>query len=564
MPCRDGTRLMSRIWEPEGAGPWPVLLMRQPYGRAIASTPTLAHPAWWARQGFLVVVQDVRGQGDSEGAFGGFSQEAADSSDCLHWVRQMPGSNGRVGTYGFSYQGFTQLVGLADPENSAPPALPDCLVVAMAGLDERLHWASSGGAHWWALGLAWGLQLAALACRRRGEQQAWQAIRRSLENGSFLQEGPDLLSRHDPGGMAWRWLQSDPANPLDWPQHEAAAGLLQRPLLLVGGWHDPHLEGVLDLWQRSQRAGGAPRLRIGAWTHLNWQEGADALHLAFFRQHLQGGPQDPTLRAPLAVQDPRGGAWLTASPTDTSPAETRPSDAALGAPLRWRLAGDARATAGPGGQLLPATDAGTSDTGDGEAEGDQAGGGTVWLVHDPWRPVPGRGGHLGLDAGVCDRGDLDGRRDVVCFTSAPLERAWQLLGRPRLQLTVQADQPGFDLCAALSVLTAEGGVLQLATGVQRHRGDSCLQAAPREVILQPLLLRLQPGERLRLSLAAAAWPQIAVNPGDGSLPWGGTGPAHRVVTLTLHLAGAVLELEPLTPCPTRNLPANCGDPSRPL
>lgn len=558
MRCRDGTRLVSRLWQPGGEGPWPVLLMRQPYGRAIASTPTLAHPAWFARHGFLVVVQDVRGQGDSEGDFNGFAQEARDSSDSLRWVRQLPGSNGRVGTYGFSYQGFTQLVGLPDSQDPEP-SLPDCLVVAMAGLDERLHWASSGGAHWWALGLGWGLQLAALACRRRGDRQGWQAIRHSLESGRFLEDGPDLLARHDPGGMAWRWLQSDPADPAGWPQHAVATALLQRPLLLVGGWHDPHLEGVLDLWQRSQQAGGAPRLRIGAWTHLNWQEGLDALHLAFFRQHLQGGAEDPALQPPLAVQNSRSGAWLPppgAGPLNSDPCSSDPSSSDGAGRRCWALAGDGLATAGPGGQLLPVGEA------DGPA-GDEARGGTVWLVHDPWRPVPGRGGHLGLDAGMGERGDLDGRRDVACFTSAPQTQGWQLLARPRLQLTVQADQPGFDLCAALSVVTPEGRVLQLATGVQRHRGKSCLQAAPREVILQPLLLDLRPGERLRLSLAAAAWPQIAVNPGDGSPPWGGSGPEHRVITLTLELEGAHLDLEPLWPCSAGNLPANCGDPISP-
>ncbi|MFO0103736.1 MAG: CocE/NonD family hydrolase, partial [Cyanobium sp.] len=91
MHCRDGTRLLSRIWQPQGQGPWPVLLMRQPYGRAIASTPVLAHPGWWADQGFLVVVQDVRGQGESEGEFGGFQQEASDTTDTVRWARRLPG-----------------------------------------------------------------------------------------------------------------------------------------------------------------------------------------------------------------------------------------------------------------------------------------------------------------------------------------------------------------------------------------------------------------------------------------------------------------------------------------
>ncbi|MEN9541746.1 MAG: hypothetical protein RLZZ459_1837, partial [Cyanobacteriota bacterium] len=93
--------------------------MRQPYGRAIASTVIYAHPQWYASRGFAVAVQDVRGRGDSEGAFRGFCQEAADGSSTLAWLRAQSWCNGRVGTYGFSYQGLTQLL-LADEEQ-----LPD-------------------------------------------------------------------------------------------------------------------------------------------------------------------------------------------------------------------------------------------------------------------------------------------------------------------------------------------------------------------------------------------------------------------------------------------------------
>ena len=55
LKLRDGISLKSRIWLPHGKGPWPVLLMRQPYGREIASTVTYAHPSWWASNGYMVV-----------------------------------------------------------------------------------------------------------------------------------------------------------------------------------------------------------------------------------------------------------------------------------------------------------------------------------------------------------------------------------------------------------------------------------------------------------------------------------------------------------------------------
>ena len=46
LTLKDGVELVSRIWLPEGKGPWPALLMRQPYGREIASTITYSHPTW--------------------------------------------------------------------------------------------------------------------------------------------------------------------------------------------------------------------------------------------------------------------------------------------------------------------------------------------------------------------------------------------------------------------------------------------------------------------------------------------------------------------------------------
>lgn len=67
--CRlsDGTTLLSDHYYPDGEGPWPTLLMRQPYGRDIASTVVYAHPVGFARHGYHVAIQDVRGRGGSEG-----------------------------------------------------------------------------------------------------------------------------------------------------------------------------------------------------------------------------------------------------------------------------------------------------------------------------------------------------------------------------------------------------------------------------------------------------------------------------------------------------------------
>ena len=562
MLCDDGIRLATRVWTPPGQGPWPLLLMRQPYGRAIASTVTYAHPSWYASQGFLVVVQDVRGRGDSEGEFRGFAQEAADTAAAVRWCRRLESCNGRVGTYGFSYQGLTQLLNSGAAPGAAADAgdpLPDCLAPAMCGLDERLHWASEGGAHWWSLGLGWGLQLAAEGCRRRGDRHGWRRIRRSLESGAYLEEGLELLRCHDPQGMGLEWLRLDPAEPAGWCVHTPADALLRRPLLLIGGWHDPHLNGVLDLYGRSLAAGGRPRLCLGAWSHLDWRGGIDRLQLAFFRRHLLGGEPAPagtgqsvdTAEQDSLARDFAGGSLLE-PPLDWLAPETPGGDVILQCPRSgaWSAEpdGDARAASGwwlasdglaairtDEGRLLP-----WSPPGDRPPAG-----GALTLVHDPWRPVPARGGHLGPLPGLVERSDLDGRADVACFQTAPLQQPLRLCGRPWLRLAAAADQPGFDLWACLSLVQADGRVLQLSTGLRRVLGERALRQQSLELALQPLAVELAAGERLRLSLAGAAWPAIAVNPGDGTPPQGGSGPDHRIISIDLALVAARLWLEPL-------------------
>jgi predicted acyl esterase len=563
MVCPDGVRLATRLWRPAGEGPWPVLLMRQPYGRAIASTVTYAHPRWYADHGFLVAVQDVRGRGDSEGHFMGFQGEAADGAAAVRWARGLSDANGRVGTYGFSYQGLTQLLNVPpDGDTSTGAAsraagaagdsdpFPDCLAPAMAGLDERRHWASEGGAHWWGLGLAWALQLAAEGCRRRGDGAGWREIRRSLTAGTYVEEGVALLERHDPAGMGLAWLRLDAGDPAPWRRHPVAAALLRRPMLLIGGWHDPHLAGVLDLWRRARAAGGQPALVVGPWTHLDWEGGLDALQLAFFRRHLLPGGaadrdtadstasdvSDPAASLPTALQAALDGDIALAGEGSTG-WFTPPEPSPAAATSLWRLWSDGRAAVrADEGRLVDAAAA--------ELEGSAASRPVV-LVHDPWRPVPSRGGHLGLPPGLLDRSDLDGRCDVACFTSAAQDEPRLLLGRPRLELVVRADQPGFDLCVALALLPAGGhAALQVSSGVARWLGPAALRRERRRVELQPLALQLRPGDRLRLTIAAAAWPAIAVNPGDGSRPWGGPGPGHRVISLALEPHTALIRLDP--------------------
>ena len=159
------------------AGPHPTLLMRQPYGRDIASTVVYAHPVWFARHGYNVVIQDVRGRGDSEGEFYPFRNEARDGAETIAWLRTRPESNGRIGMYGFSYQGMTQLLAAAEqPEGLV------CIAPGMTACDLYHGWFYHHGALRLASTLGWGLQMLKADARRMRLREASDRLEQAWAN----------------------------------------------------------------------------------------------------------------------------------------------------------------------------------------------------------------------------------------------------------------------------------------------------------------------------------------------------------------------------------------------
>ena len=91
-PMRDGTLLRADVYRPEGPGTFPVLVNRTPYDKRVAQGITYQHPAWYARQGYVVVVQDSRGRWASEGDWYPFLHEAQDGFDTVEWAARLPGA----------------------------------------------------------------------------------------------------------------------------------------------------------------------------------------------------------------------------------------------------------------------------------------------------------------------------------------------------------------------------------------------------------------------------------------------------------------------------------------
>ena len=470
MAMPDGVRLTADLYRPR-EGRHPVLVMRQPYGRKIGSTVVLAHPAWYAAQGYLVLVQDVRGRGGSQGRFRPLEDDFTDGPATLALARDLDGGDGRVATYGFSYHGINQYAALAGG------ARPDAMAVVMAAFDVRDHWAYEGGAFRLALNQMWARQMGVETARRAGD--ADQAAQ--LASGARMLPDKTLTHYFD-------WLADDPAywarvSPARrWPSPPPDV-----PALHIGGWHDIMLAGTLA----AHRAFPRSRLIVGPHAHIPWgrrlgaldggaaaAQGFDREIVAFFDHHLKGRDD---AAAPVRLFDAGAGLW-------------RDFDA-------WPQARETTLHLVSSGRAAASTEDGALAPAPGPL--------LDYLVHDPWRPAPSVGGALGTPGLYADRASVDDRADVLTYTSAPLAAPLTLAGAPRAALDVSSDRPSFDLHLTLAMVTPQGAAIHICDA---HRAD----AAAGEIALGPCCHTLPAGARLRLSVQAAAYPAFAVNPGTGA------------------------------------------------
>jgi len=482
---QDGVVLVADIYRPEGNGPWPVLLMRQPYGRTIASTVVLAHPSWYAAHGYMVVIQDVRGTGESGGIFEAFVNEAADGAATLEWAANLPGSNGKIGLYGFSYHAMTQYLAIAGGGRR-----PDAIVPAMGSWMPRTDWAYEGNAFRLGLNVGWATQMAMLSAAKRGDAEAYSALAsmKPAELRSFLAARPDLSHLS-------KWLQDDAAY---W--EAVSPGVLLRddkldiPALHIGGWYDFLLQGT---WAADSafraRSPETSHLLIGPWTHAPWNRaggsadmGTDAeisvdrAIVRFFDFYLKAAGERPDY---VCLFDIGIREWHV---LPSLPEVTRQEYFLTSCGLA--------AAALTNGRLVSDVPARAVDT----------------FVSDPFRPTPLVGGHFGSPAGFADRSMIDNRADVAVYTSEPFVVDTTFIGEASAEIELSSPSQIFDLSAALSLVLPDGSARVISTGHVRLNGPQ----ASATIALRPICVTIPAGYAVRLSLQGAAAPVFEVHPGS--------------------------------------------------
>lgn len=529
IPMRDGVRLAARLWLPEDAErhPVPALLEYIPY-RKRDGTRERDEPmhGYFAGHGYASLRVDLRGAGDSEGLLLDeyLPQEQDDGEDAIAWIARQPWCSGAVGMLGKSWGGFNALQIAA----RRPPALR--AVISVCSTDDRY----ADDAHYMGgcllnENLVWGTLLMGLAAQPPDPE---------LAGPGWLALWEQRLARaelHPATWMAHRrrddyWRQGSVCEDFD------AIGC---PVFLVGGWADAYTNAIPRLL-----AGlSVPRRGlIGPWAHLYPHQGTPGPAIGFLQEALRWWDR-------WLADDARGTGGASGDELGTAPGVAS-SNAPVSAPA------PAPADDEP---LLRAWMPGP----DGERG--------RWVAEDRWpsphsvprvlhlgpgslqaQPAAGhRATHrspetVGLAAGAwCRFGhddDAPGEQSEddagsLCFDGEPLSAGFEILGAPRLALTLSVDRPVAFVVVRLCDVAPDGRSTRVTWGLldlgARDGLDRSTPLRPGERLAVELALgdvahHFAPGHRLRLAVSTNYWPLV----------W----PSPEAVTLTLFSEGSRVEL----------------------
>ena len=262
---RDGVTLRADVYRPQADGKFPVLLERTPYNKAGSFEFGLKAAA----RGYVVIIEDVRGRYTSEGEWYTFKHESQDGYDTVEWAASLPYADGKVGMFGGSYVGATQMLTAI----AAPPHLAGIFPVVTAS-NYHENWTYQGGAfeQWfdesWTSGLAQDTLNRRIAKNTNAREGIWK-----LPLGSYPLFDDPLFNPSS--GEAESGLAALAPYFLDWLAHpsydeywkqlsiEDHHAQIQVPVYNVGAWYDIFLGGTLRNYSGIKAHGGSDAARRG-------------------------------------------------------------------------------------------------------------------------------------------------------------------------------------------------------------------------------------------------------------------------------------------------------------
>lgn len=471
IPLRDGVHLNATVFRPSGQKePLPVVFTLTPY-----SADTYYDRArYFARNGYVFALIDVRGRGNSEGEFEPFLNEGRDGHDAVEWLARQPWSNGKVTMWGGSYAGHNQWLTLSEE----PPHLATIVPVASPypGIDFPFQKNIFG---------AYDLQWLTYTSGLLGNRNLF------VDAPFWIQKFSELYRTHRPfreldqvvgnkSVVFQKWI-AHPTPDAYWKSMVPARedyGRMEVPILSITGHYDGDQPGALKFYREHMaNASAAARARhyliIGPWDHGGTRTPAaevggltfgpaslldmNDLHRQWYDWTMKGGAKPEFLKNKVAyyVAGPGAENWKYADDLESIATERRTlyldsdSGQANDAFRSGRLTTRVRRDADP----------------------------DRW-VYDPLDVRPAERERLPIENDNTDQShvlDLNGAG--VIYHSEPFTEATEISGSPKLTLHMEIDVPDTDFEASLYEIRQDGSSVFLSSDRIRARYRNSLEEA---------------------------------------------------------------------------------------
>jgi len=539
IPLRDGVRLNGTVVKAAGQRePLPVIFTLTPY---IADN-YLDRAMYFARHGYVFVLVDVRGRGNSGGSFEPFANEGRDGHDVVEFLAAQPWSNGKVTMWGGSYAGFDQWATLKE----APPHLATIVPAASAHAGVDFPFFNN---IFYPYDMQWLTFTGGVTPNARlfGDAPFW--TQKFLE--LYRSQAPfSTLDRvvGNPSPVFQKWL-AHPTADAYWLAMSPSAEQFRRmevPILTITGDYDGDQPGAMAYYRDFMRyASPAARLRhyliIGPWDHpgtrtpakqVGGLEFGDAsmldmnrLHREWYDWTLKGGPRPEFLKQRVAyyVVGPGAETWKYADDLDSIARERRT--------LYLGSTGGEAAGAFHSGTLAAAPPA--------------AGAPADHWVYDPRDLRPGVLEEHPSEHNLTDESQaLNLFGSGVVYHSEPFPEATEISGYVKLSVWLSLDVPDTDLQATLYEILPDGRSVNLTGDLMRARYRHSLET---EELVTPgrverydftrftwFSRRVSQGSRLRLVVSSLNTSQLEKNYNSGKPVAAESGADARVAHVTLY------------------------------
>jgi predicted acyl esterase len=552
---RDGVRLATDVYRPPLATA-PAIAVRTPYGRAIDIYVGLFMSL--ARRGYIAISQDCRGTGGSEPDYWDYYMyEPEDGYDFVEWVRQQEWFAGFLGSFGGSYSGQTQWQMAMHPCMST--IVPDVSGLGIAVNTLHLHMFQNAYAR--SVGKGEGkVKVPYFELEGQMREETWatgyfnEPLHKPLSQ-TLLDRFPHLRTRSGSEAKRWLWeryctlrcaaragfvkeamgtkevtmvdVESLPAifghqishdrHTLPHPSLAELCQQLRAPALLRTGWYDWGINDALATWALLMSAAPEPmrsrcRLLIGPNAHNmpGYHEGM-AEHPELHYAYNANNTVEVLLRWYEAVQADQLDSWPTVIYYLMGANEWCAADA-------WPIP-EARTVSlyiGVGGSLSNELPKHSSDP--------------DYYTFDPTDPTPTVGGSIVsyvYPPGSVDVSTVQTRKDVLTYTSDPLDSDLDVVGPLRMILYASSSAVDTDFVVRLSDVFPDGRAIQLQNGALRARyrnvqGEPELLVPGRvyrlEIDMWATANRFKVGHRLRVDISSSDFPRFDRNTNLGGEP----------------------------------------------